>query len=73
MRSRLTTVRQALADEFTTLLELAGIGLLIAFAGLVWWPAALGTAGVSLIVLAWAIERRQPAVGRPADDGVEAA
>lgn len=68
MRSRLATFRQALAEEFTTLLELAGIGLLIAFAGLVWWPAALGTAGVSLIVLAWAIEQKRPAPRSPADE-----
>lgn len=68
MRTRLTALRQALAEEFTTLLELAGIGLLVAFAGLVWWPAALGTAGVSLIVLAWAIERKAPTPRTPVDE-----
>lgn len=72
MRARLAALGRVLAEQFTTLLELAGIGLLVAFAGLVWWPAALAVAGVSLIVLAWAIERQRPTV-RPVVDEVETA
>lgn len=37
----------------TTLLELAGIGCLVAFGFLVWPPAALLVAGAAFLLLAW--------------------
>jgi hypothetical protein len=37
----------------TTLLELAGIGLLAAFAWFIWPPACLLVLGVAAVVLAW--------------------
>ena len=50
-------------------LELTGVVLLVVFAGLVWWPAAVGVAGAACIVLAWALEQ-QPAKGqKPDGDG----
>lgn len=41
----------------STLLELAGAGLLIAFALVVWPPAALALAGLGLLVVAQAVRR----------------
>lgn len=38
-----------------TLLELAGVLLIVAFAAVVWWPAALAVAGVACLAAAWAI------------------
>lgn len=35
----------------TTLLELVGIGLLIAFAAVAWWPSALLVAGLAAILV----------------------
>lgn len=37
-----------------TVLELAGVLLLVAFAVVVWWPAALAVAGVACLAAAWA-------------------
>lgn len=48
----------------TTLLELAGIGLLVGFAWFVWPPAALGVAGGSALTVSWRLSggtlRRKP-------------
>lgn len=37
----------------TTLLELGGVGCLIAFALIVWWPSALLVAGAAALLFAW--------------------
>lgn len=37
----------------TTVLEIAGVLLLIAFAAVVWWPSALAVAGVACLAAAW--------------------
>lgn len=42
-------------DLITTVLELAGIGLLVAFAWFCWPPAALAAAGGGCLVLSWRI------------------
>lgn len=41
----------------TTVLDLAGVALLVAFAAIVWWPAALAAAGVACLVLSWRLTR----------------
>jgi hypothetical protein len=43
----------------TTLLELVGLALLVVMAAVVWWPAALGVAGVACLLVARQVERRQ--------------
>lgn len=58
----------ALQKHFTTVLELAGVALLVVFAGLVWWPAAVGTAGAACLVLAWAIEHQPKAQPETGDE-----
>lgn len=73
MRARLARAGHWTAEQLTTLMELAGILLVVAFAAVVWWPAALAVGGCSLIVLAWAIERRVPPRPRVDDDGTEVA
>ena len=47
----------------TTILEFAGVALLVVVAGLVWWPAAVGVARVACQVLYWARAARPG--GRP--------
>ncbi|MFQ6170375.1 hypothetical protein ACK8HX_02110 [Oryzobacter sp. R7] len=59
---------RALRQHLTTVLELAGVAFLVTFAGLVWWPAAVGVAGVACIVLAWALERRPAAPSEAGGD-----
>lgn len=44
----------------TTVLEIAGVLLLIAFAAVVWWPAALAVAGVCCLTAAWASAQPAP-------------
>ncbi len=45
------------AKVLTTLLDLLGIALLVAFAALVWWPAALLVAGIACLLLSWRLTR----------------
>lgn len=47
----------------TTVLEIVGVLLLIAFAALVWWPSALAVAGVCCLAAAWV--SAQPAPNGP--------
>jgi len=42
----------------TTVLELLGLGLIVACAAVVFWPAALGVAGVGLLWVSRQISRR---------------
>ena len=37
----------------TTAMELAGIALMVAGVGFVFWPAALIVAGIALVLLGW--------------------
>lgn len=37
----------------TTVLDLLGVALLVAFAALLWWPAALAVAGVACLAASW--------------------
>lgn len=37
----------------TTVLDVAGLTLILAFAAVVWWPSALLVAGVALLVISW--------------------
>lgn len=41
----------------TTLLDLLGIALIVAFAALVWWPAALLIAGIACLFVSWQLTR----------------
>lgn len=41
----------------TTVLDVLGVGLLVAFAALVWWPAALVVAGVACLLVSWRMSR----------------
>ena len=45
-------------DVLTTVLELLGLGLIVACAALVFWPAAFGVAGVGLLWISHQISRR---------------
>lgn len=51
----------------TTVLDIAGVLLLVAFAAVVWWPAALAVAGVACLAASW------KAASEPDDDGKAAA
>lgn len=42
----------------TTVLELLGLLFLVAFAAILWWPAAIGVAGVALLWVAHGLSRR---------------
>lgn len=44
-------------EVITTLLEVAGIGLVVAGVAFVFWPAALVVAGVGLIVVSRGVSR----------------
>ena len=44
-----------------TMLETLGLALIVAFFGLLWWPAALLVAGVLLVLAAQVGERREAA------------
>jgi hypothetical protein len=52
------------------LMEWAGLALLVVFAGLIWLPAAVGTAAVILVVVAnlRSVARRRAANPTPARD-----
>lgn len=41
--------------RLTTALDLAGLLLLVVFAGVVWLPAALAAAGLACLVASWAL------------------
>lgn len=41
----------------TTVLDLLGVALLVAFAALLWWPAALAVAGVACLAASWRLTR----------------
>ena len=41
----------------TTLLDLLGIALIVAFAALVWLPAAFLVAGAACLLLSWRLAR----------------
>jgi hypothetical protein len=41
----------------TTVLDLLGVALLVAFAALLWWPAALAVAGVACLAVSWRLTR----------------
>ncbi len=41
----------------TTLLDLLGIALIVAFAALVWWPSAFLVAGAACLLLSWRLAR----------------
>jgi hypothetical protein len=45
-------------DVLTTVLELLGLMLLVACAALIFWPAALGVAGLSLLWLSRELTRK---------------
>jgi|GEM_PF-6529254 len=40
-------------DWVTTLLEVCGLGLVVAGAGMAWLPAGFISAGVALVAVAW--------------------
>lgn len=45
----------------TTVLDVLGVALLIAFAAIVWWPAALPVAGVACLAASWRLSgERKP-------------
>lgn len=44
-------------EVFTTVLELAGIGLVVAGVAFIFWPAALIVAGVGLVLVSRGISR----------------
>lgn len=54
-------------DRLTTRLDIAGLSLLVAFAGLVWWPLALGAAGAACLLLSWRLAGRRPHREEPAE------
>ena len=39
----------------TTLLELVGVLLIVAFAAVVWWPSALLVAGLACLAASWSL------------------
>lgn len=50
-------------------IEFAGIALLVAFAAVTWWPAALAVAGIALIVEAQLRSLTPAAAQDDIDDG----
>lgn len=45
--------------RLTTALDLAGLLLLVLFAGIIWPPAALAAAGLACLVASWALAGRR--------------
>jgi hypothetical protein len=43
--------------SLTDVLDVAGVVLLVIFAGIVWPPAAVGVAGAAALILSWSISR----------------
>jgi hypothetical protein len=41
----------------TTILEILGLALIVAFAAVIWWPAALGVGGLALIWISRGLTR----------------
>ncbi len=41
----------------TTILDLLGVALLVAFAALLWWPAAFAVAGCACLAASWRLTR----------------
>lgn len=41
----------------STVLDLLGLGLLVACAALIWWPAAFGVAGIGFIWISRGVSR----------------
>lgn len=54
MRKRLASV---FARHFTTLVDVAGAGLIVAGVALIFVPAAFIVAGVALLAISWNISR----------------
>lgn len=44
----------------TTVLDIVGLAALVAFAGLLWWPAAVGVFGLACLLLSWSMTKRRP-------------
>jgi hypothetical protein len=44
----------------TTILDIAGALLLIAFAFIIWWPLALAAAGILCLLASFLLTRRAP-------------
>jgi hypothetical protein len=41
-------------------LDIVGLVAIVVFAGLLWWPAAVGAFGLCCLLLSWSMNRRRP-------------
>lgn len=44
----------------TTVLEVLGVLLIVAFCLVLWWPSALLVGGVALLIVSWSLTPRSP-------------